>query len=183
MNLTKLAIALATSTSSVPRYPWSSSAKQFTRAARSTLDDLSRRQTVNNRNGCRLLLELRQRPRARRACTRPGTFVSRSRSRSASTAIEYPSNSCGVEARGQGQRVSAFLSRRHSSSGRSYGFEVPGWSVEVVSSRLLRSSPMGRGSKSIRRWRKDRKRKKAEREKRKLAAADQRRGSSRLRSG
>jgi hypothetical protein len=42
---------------------------------------------------------------------------------------------------------------------------------------------MGRGSKSIRRWRKDRKRKKAERDKRKLAAADQRRGSSRQRSG
>jgi hypothetical protein len=42
---------------------------------------------------------------------------------------------------------------------------------------------MGRGSKSIRRWRKDRKRKKAEREKRKFAAADQRRGSSRQRSG
>jgi len=42
---------------------------------------------------------------------------------------------------------------------------------------------MGRGSKSIRRWRKDRKRKKAEREKRKLATVDQRRGSSRPRSG
>ena len=56
MNLTKLAIALATSTSSVPRYPWSSSAKQ----SLETLDDLSRRQTVNNRNGCRLLLGLRR---------------------------------------------------------------------------------------------------------------------------
>jgi hypothetical protein len=52
-----------------------------------------------------------------------------------------------------------------------------------ISSRLLRSFPMGRGSKSIRRWRKDRKRRKAEREKRKVAAADQRRGGSRQRSG
>ena len=49
--------------------------------------------------------------------------------------------------------------------------------VRGRSSWLLRSSPMGRGSKSIRRWRKDRKRRKAEREKRKLAAADQRHGS------
>jgi hypothetical protein len=54
--------------------------------------------------------------------------------------------------------------------------------VEVVE-LVVRLTSMGRGSKSIRRWRKDRKRKKAEREKRKLAAADQRRGSSRPRSG
>ena len=54
--------------------------------------------------------------------------------------------------------------------------------VEVVE-LVVRLISMGRGSKSIRRWRKDRKRKKAEREKRKFAAADQRRGSSRPRSG
>ncbi len=48
---------------------------------------------------------------------------------------------------------------------------------------VVRLISMGRGSKSIRRWRKDRKRKKAEREKRKLAAVDQRHGSSRPRSG
>jgi hypothetical protein len=60
--------------------------------------------------------------------------------------------------------------------------QVERWSVEAVE-WLLRSSPMGRGSKSIRRWRKDRKRKKAERKKRKLAAADQRRSSRRQRSG
>jgi len=58
---------------------------------------------------------------------------------------------------------------------RASGPEVVEWVVRLIS--------MGRGSKSIRRWRKDRKRKKAEREKRKLAAADQRRGSSRQRSG
>jgi hypothetical protein len=56
-----------------------------------------------------------------------------------------------------------------------------GCGVEVVE-LVVRLISMGRGSKSIRRWRKDRKRKKAEREKRKLAAADQRRGSSRQRS-
>ena len=48
---------------------------------------------------------------------------------------------------------------------------------------VVRLISMGRGFKSIRRWRKDRKRKKAEREKRKLAAVDQRRGSIRPRSG
>jgi len=62
------------------------------------------------------------------------------------------------------------------------GFEGVGCGVEVVE-LVVRLISMGRGSKSIRRWRKDRKRKKAEREKRKLAAADQRRGSSRPRSG
>jgi len=62
------------------------------------------------------------------------------------------------------------------------GFEGLGCGVEVVE-LVVRLISMGRGSKSIRRWRKDRKRKKGEREKRKLAAADQRRGSSRPRSG
>ena len=55
--------------------------------------------------------------------------------------------------------------------------------VKVVVELVVRLISMGRGSKSIRRWRKDRKRRKAEREKRKLAAADQRRGSGRPRSG
>ena len=54
--------------------------------------------------------------------------------------------------------------------------------MKVVVELVVRLISMGRGSKSIRRWRKDRKRKKAEREKRKLAAADQRRGNSRQRS-
>jgi len=62
------------------------------------------------------------------------------------------------------------------------GFEGLGCDVEVVE-LVVRLISMGRGSKSIRRWRKDRKRKKAEREKRKLATVDQRRGSSRPRSG
>jgi uncharacterized protein HemY len=62
-------------------------------------------------------------------------------------------------------------------------FEELGCGVKVVVELVVRLISMGRGSKSIRRWRKDRKRKKAEREKRKLAAADQRRGSSRQRSG
>jgi len=55
--------------------------------------------------------------------------------------------------------------------------------LKVVVEWVVRLISMGRGSKSIRRWRKDRKRKKAEREKRKLAAADQRRASNRQRSG
>jgi uncharacterized protein HemY len=62
-------------------------------------------------------------------------------------------------------------------------FEELGCGVKVLVELVVRLISMGRGSKSIRRWRKDRKRKKAEREKRKLAAADQRRGSSRQRSG
>jgi len=69
------------------------------------------------------------------------------------------------------------------SSAQSNGFEELGCGVKVVVELVVRLISMGRGSKSIRRWRKDRKRKKAEREKRKLAAADQRRGSSRPRSG
>jgi hypothetical protein len=68
------------------------------------------------------------------------------------------------------------------SSAQSNRFEELGCGVEVVE-LVVRLISMGRGSKSIRRWRKDRKRKKAEREKRKLAAADQGRGSSRQRSG
>jgi hypothetical protein len=51
-------------------------------------------------------------------------------------------------------------------------FEELGCGVKVVIELVVRLISMGRGSKSIRRWRKDRKRKKAEREKRKLAAAD-----------
>src|SRR6266571_9547886 len=69
------------------------------------------------------------------------------------------------------------------SSAQSNGFEELGCGVKVVVELVVRLISMGRGSKSIRRWRKDRKRKKAEREKRKLAAVDQRRGSSRPRSG
>jgi uncharacterized protein HemY len=63
------------------------------------------------------------------------------------------------------------------------GFEGLAAALKVVVEWVVRLISMGRGSKSIRRWRKDRKRKKAEREKRKLAAVDQRRGSSRPRSG
>jgi hypothetical protein len=76
----------------------------------------------------------------------------------------------------------AFQARRRSAARNPIGFEELGCGVEVVE-LVVRLISMGRGSKSIRRWRKDRKRKKAEREKRKLAAADQRRGSSRQRSG
>jgi uncharacterized protein HemY len=62
------------------------------------------------------------------------------------------------------------------------GFEGLAAALKVLVEWVVRLISMGRGSKSIRRWRKDRKRKKAEREKRKLAAVDQRRGS-RPRSG
>jgi hypothetical protein len=62
------------------------------------------------------------------------------------------------------------------------GSEELGCGVNVVE-LVVRLISMGRGSKSIRRWRNDRKQKKAERENRKLAAADQRSGSSRPRSG
>jgi hypothetical protein len=73
-------------------------------------------------------------------------------------------------------RLGAVKQRAIQSGSRNWGC-----GVEVVE-LVVRLISMGRGSKSIRRWRKDRKRKKAEREKRKLAAADQRRDSSRQRS-
>ena len=76
----------------------------------------------------------------------------------------------------------AFQARRRRVARNLIGFEELGCGLNAVELVVTLVS-MGRGSKSIRRWRKDRKRKKAEREKRKLAAADQRRGSNRPRSG
>jgi len=76
----------------------------------------------------------------------------------------------------------AFQARRRRAARNLIGFEELGSGLNAVELVVTLIS-MGRGSKSIRRWRKDRKRKKAEREKRKLAAADQRRWSSRPRSG
>jgi len=52
----------------------------------------------------------------------------------------------------------AFQARRRSAARNPIGFEELGCGVEVVE-LVVRLISMGRGSKSIRRWRKDRKRK------------------------